>query len=96
MAKLRSFFHRGGLLIQFSRVNLRLTIITLIGLTIGLSMISAALFQLDSTRVDYYFKIFEEQQDKLKFQVYASGSMSEYTSDTAAEIEEQINSLISE
>ncbi|MFX1252867.1 MAG: FtsX-like permease family protein [Promethearchaeota archaeon] len=90
------FLHRGGLLIQFSRVNLKLTVITLLGLTIGMSMISAALFQLDSTRADYYFRVFEEKQDDLKFQVHTSGSMSEYTSDTAAEIEEQINSLISE
>ncbi|MFX1533901.1 MAG: hypothetical protein ACFFDI_06665 [Promethearchaeota archaeon] len=63
MVKIQGLFHRLGLMVQFSRMNLKLTGITLIGLTIGLSMLSAALFQLDSVKADFYIMTLKEFGD---------------------------------
>ncbi|MFX0061085.1 MAG: FtsX-like permease family protein [Candidatus Hermodarchaeota archaeon] len=96
MIKTGSFFPRFRLILYFSRVGLNLTIITLIGLTIGLSMLSAALFQLDSTRVDFYFNTLEEFQEDLNLEIIANGLVSSTSFQTLFEIQEEIDSLISE
>ncbi|MFX0062065.1 MAG: FtsX-like permease family protein [Candidatus Hermodarchaeota archaeon] len=96
MTIIPNFFHRGGLMIQFSRLNLKLTVISLIGLTIGLSMISAALFQLDSTRADFYFTTLEKFQDDLNFEIDSGADISATMSDAVVGLKDQIDLQIAE
>ncbi|MFX0093643.1 MAG: hypothetical protein ACFFBD_17965, partial [Candidatus Hodarchaeota archaeon] len=60
MANFRLLSHRLELVSRLSGLNLRLTAITLVGLTIGLSMLSATFIHLDSTRANYYISTLEE------------------------------------
>ncbi|MFX1255974.1 MAG: FtsX-like permease family protein [Promethearchaeota archaeon] len=83
-------------MVHFLRINLKFTAISLIGLTIGLSMLAAPLFQLDSTRIDYYYSVFEEFQDDLKIEILAGGSTSATTFDKVVELKEEIGLQISE
>ncbi|MFX1255361.1 MAG: hypothetical protein ACFFCZ_27410, partial [Promethearchaeota archaeon] len=64
MARIRRLFHRLELLSRLLGLNLRLTAITLIGLTIGLSMLGATFIHLDSTRVNYYVSTLEETSNE--------------------------------
>ncbi|MHA1447829.1 MAG: FtsX-like permease family protein [Candidatus Hodarchaeales archaeon] len=48
------------LIVNLSRINLKATFITLIGLTIALSMISAYLVYMDTNKVDYYISLFDD------------------------------------
>jgi len=73
LVKIQGLFHRLGLMVQFSRMNLKLTSITLIGLTIGLSMLSAALFQLDTAKADFYITTLEEYKDTLDLRGHYQG-----------------------
>ncbi|MFX1252862.1 MAG: FtsX-like permease family protein [Promethearchaeota archaeon] len=96
MAKILGFFHRLGLIMQFSRMNLKLTGITLIGLTIGLSMLSAALFQLDTAKADFYIATLEEYKDTLDLGGYYQGYISATTVDTVTELKDVISTKISD
>ncbi|MFX0092541.1 MAG: FtsX-like permease family protein, partial [Candidatus Hodarchaeota archaeon] len=96
MSKLSSFIHRGGLIVQFSRINLKLTVLTLVGLIIGLSMVGAALIQIDSTRAEYYISTFEEFQDEISLHISSHGSMSSYTSNSKDDIQSSVMSLLAE
>ncbi|MFX1252860.1 MAG: FtsX-like permease family protein [Promethearchaeota archaeon] len=94
MAKILGFFHRLGLMVQFSRTNLKYSFVTLIGLTIGLSMISAALIHLDSTRADYYYTKIRESNLNLKIE--ANGYYSDDILDIIEDVENRTDSLIRE
>ncbi|MFX0062392.1 MAG: FtsX-like permease family protein, partial [Candidatus Hermodarchaeota archaeon] len=70
---IRRLFHRLELISRLSGLNLRLTAITLVGLTIGLSMLGATFIQLDSTRVNYYVSTLEETSNH-DIRITASGT----------------------
>ncbi|MFX0062483.1 MAG: FtsX-like permease family protein [Candidatus Hermodarchaeota archaeon] len=96
MVKIQELFNRLGLMVQFSRMNLKLTGITLIGLTIGLSMLSAALFQLDTAKADFYITTLEEYKDTLDLGGHYQGYISATTIDTVTELKDAINVRISD
>ncbi|MFX1537390.1 MAG: FtsX-like permease family protein [Promethearchaeota archaeon] len=73
MASIRLFLHRLELISRLSGLNLRLTAITLVGLTIGLSMLGATFIHLDSTRVNYYISTLEEVSND-DIRITASGA----------------------
>ena len=60
MSKIKGFIHRIGLGFRLSHINLRLTLIALIGLTLGLSMVSGTFIHLDSIKADFYLSKFDE------------------------------------
>ncbi|MFX1532997.1 MAG: FtsX-like permease family protein [Promethearchaeota archaeon] len=97
MSEIKSFIYRFSLMVQYSRVNLKFTAITLIGLTIGLSMLSAPLFLLDTTRIDYVLSSLEEVKDKPNIDVQANTRIAnEINSSTILNMEDQINLKIDE
>ncbi|MFX1532998.1 MAG: ABC transporter permease, partial [Promethearchaeota archaeon] len=95
MGNMKKFYYHFGLMIHFSHVNLRLTMFTLVGLTIGLSMVSTALIQLDSTKTEFYFNTLKNYQDLDNFKVI-TGDIPATRLDSIAEIETLIDSKIRE
>ncbi|MFX1252861.1 MAG: FtsX-like permease family protein [Promethearchaeota archaeon] len=93
--KIPDFLHRLGLMVQFSRMNLKYTIVTVIGLTIGLSLLSTSLIQFDSLRADYYYTKLMEHNNKLNLVIQADGSFYDDITNRTINVESQINSLIS-
>ncbi|MFW9994159.1 MAG: FtsX-like permease family protein [Candidatus Odinarchaeota archaeon] len=72
MSKNRSIRGKIWLLGNLSRINLKVSLITLVGLTIGLSMISAYLIYIDTNRADHYMTFFDSYpfvDGELKFSV---------------------------
>ncbi|MFX0093642.1 MAG: ABC transporter permease [Candidatus Hodarchaeota archaeon] len=82
-------------MLRLSRFNLKFTAITLIGLTIGLTMLSAAFIHLDSTKADYYFTTLEEVSD-FGIKVRAYGELKDNIWGTQNSIRKQIENKISE
>ncbi|MFX0170991.1 MAG: hypothetical protein ACFE9L_03640 [Candidatus Hodarchaeota archaeon] len=56
MSRLSTFQGRLKLLMRLSRVNLRMSSITLIGLTIALSMIAVCTVYLETNKANYYLE----------------------------------------
>ncbi len=92
---LKFFFYRLELILRLSHVNLKLTAITLVGLTIGLSMLSAAFIHLDSTKADYYYTTLEEVSD-LGIKIRAHGNLKNNVWDIQLGIRKEIEKKISE
>ncbi|MFX0062484.1 MAG: hypothetical protein ACFFC7_09885 [Candidatus Hermodarchaeota archaeon] len=95
LVKIPGFLHRLGLMVQFSRMNLKYTLVTVIGLTIGLSLLSTSLIQFDSLRADYYYTKLMEHNNKLNLVIQADGSFYDDITNRTINVESQINSLIS-
>ncbi|MFX1514696.1 MAG: ABC transporter permease [Promethearchaeota archaeon] len=64
MGKTRILKGRIRLLLQFSRINLHISAITLIGLTIALSVVSASFIYLESNQASYYLKRIQDLREK--------------------------------
>ncbi|MFX1255362.1 MAG: FtsX-like permease family protein [Promethearchaeota archaeon] len=92
---LKFFIYRLELMLRLSHVNLKLTAITLVGLTIGLSILSAAFIHLDSTKADYYFTTLEEVSD-LGIKIRAFGNLKNNIWDTQLGIRNEIETKIGE
>ena len=72
MGRGHTFRGKIRLLFQITRINLKKSFITLIGMTIALAMIAGSLIYLDSTEVDYYLEVLEDPsyEKQLFYQVY--------------------------
>jgi ABC-type antimicrobial peptide transport system permease subunit len=64
VGKLRILKGRIRLLLQFSRINLHISAITLIGLTIALSVVSASFIYLESNQASYYLKRIQDLREE--------------------------------
>ncbi|MFX0065196.1 MAG: FtsX-like permease family protein [Candidatus Hermodarchaeota archaeon] len=65
MSKIKGVIHRIGLGFRLSHINLRLTLIALIGLTLGLSMVSGTFIHLDSIKADFYLSKLDEFKENI-------------------------------
>ncbi|MFX1253875.1 MAG: FtsX-like permease family protein [Promethearchaeota archaeon] len=97
MSKIKGFIHRIGLGFRLSHINLRLTLIALIGLTLGLSMVSATFIHLDSIKADFYLSKLDEFKENI-IDFSASGHLDkDYDGlETMAGLKNNIESKINE
>lgn len=72
MGRIQIFKGRIKALSKIIRINFSRSLITLIGITIALSMVSATLIYLDSNRQSYYLTIFEDPKlrDTIEYDIY--------------------------
>ncbi|UCG04406.1 MAG: ABC transporter permease [Candidatus Heimdallarchaeota archaeon] len=72
MGRGSNFRGKPRLLFQIIRINLKKSLITLIGMTIALAVIAGSLIYLESTEVDYYLKVLEDPsyEKHLSYRIY--------------------------
>ena len=64
MGLLWKAYDRTKVLLQLTRINLRVSVLTLVGLILAMASISSCLIYLESNRSDFYANFFENELDK--------------------------------
>ncbi|MFX1286053.1 MAG: FtsX-like permease family protein [Promethearchaeota archaeon] len=97
MGRGHTFKEKTRILLQVLRINLKKSLITLVGMTIALAIITASLIYLESNEIDYYIGVLKnsEFEKQLIFHVYGD-SEGNYSFKDITLIQNAVNEKITE